>query len=89
MKEEGFMQKITVIVDGSFVTSNASYPLFLITSLIFPSGISVSVIITVSFLLWDEVTFFTGNAARTASFTCASHIPHCIPSTFLLFFLEL
>lgn len=30
---------------------------------------------------WEEVTFFTGKALRTASLTCASHMPHIMPST--------
>lgn len=30
---------------------------------------------------WEDVTFLTRNALRTASFTCASHIPQAIPST--------
>jgi hypothetical protein len=45
------------------------------------SSNSVSEITTVSRLLRDEVTFFTGKDFRTASFTWLSHIPHIMPST--------
>jgi hypothetical protein len=37
---------------------------------------------TVSPFVWDDVTFFTGNALRTASLMWDSHMPHIIPSTF-------
>src|SRR5699024_7374798 len=50
------------------------------------SSSSVSAITVVSFLLRDEVTFFTGNAFRTASFTWLSHMPHIMPSTWTVYF---
>ena len=47
---------------------------------------AVSAITVVSFLLRDEVTFFTGKALRTASFTWLSHMPHIIPVTRTVYF---
>lgn len=42
--------------------------------------------ITVSPLICDEVTFLTLKFRRTRSFTCDSHMPQRIPSTFTVIF---
>ena len=53
---------------GARLIDTSSYPVFAIVLFSISSGISCSVTMTVSPLEWEEVTFFTGNAARTASF---------------------
>lgn len=45
--------------------------------------------ITVSPLLWEDVTFAAGKARRTALFTWLSHLPHIMPSTFPVIFITL
>ena len=65
---------------GAQFTLITSYPAVAMTLLSSGSGISLSARMTVSFLVCELVTFFTGKALRTASLICASHIPHAIPS---------
>lgn len=45
--------------------------------------------ISVSFLVWEELTFFTSKAFSMASFMCFSHIPHIMPSMFRTVFVML
>ena len=59
-----------------------SYPVALMAVFSFASSTGPSEMITVSPLLWEEVTLSTWKAFLTASFTWDSHIPHIMPSTF-------
>ena len=67
---------------GSVETESAVYPVALITLFKVSSSEMFSVMITASPFECDDVTFRGDSAERMASFICASHIPHIIPSIF-------
>ena len=47
---------------------------------------SLIVIGGIGFFVWDDSTFLIpGKARRMASFTWASHMPHCMPSTVMVY----
>lgn len=71
---------------SSSLTSLAIYPSAEMAAISVSGSMVCGANITVSPLICDEVTFLTLKFRRTRSFTCDSHMPQRIPSTFTVIF---